>query len=136
MEAKSVLDGRRQDRESNEEARRAAEGHDAAQGKVKRLVELTLRLLNEIEQLKQTQELQSPDERHRLDLNEELRRFEIRMIRKALMHTGGHQTRAADLLGVKLSSLHEKIKRYGIKTNSFGQHNGAAGSAPRRQQRG
>jgi hypothetical protein len=34
-----------------------------------------------------------------------------------LIQTGGHQTRAARLLGVKVSTLHEKIKRYGIEPN-------------------
>lgn len=132
MEAKGMLDGRRQSGEIKEEMRRLMEAQPESNDKIKRLMELTLHLLREIEQIENTQELQALDERHRLSLNEELRRFEIKMIRKALLHTGGHQTRAASLLGVKLSSLHEKIKRYGIKTNSFERD----GSTLRRRQQG
>ena len=48
-------------------------------------------------------------------LQEEVQRFESEMIRDALKRTGGHQRRAARLLGVKVSTLNAKIKRYGIK---------------------
>jgi DNA-binding NtrC family response regulator len=78
------------------------------------LVELTLTLLKEIERLKDMQELQALGHQRRLSLKEELCRLEIEMIRRALIETGGHQSRAARLLGVKVTTLHEKIKRYGI----------------------
>ena len=54
-----------------------------------------------------------------IDLYEELRRFEIRLIMQALEETDGNQTHAAQLLGVKLTTLHEKIKRYGIDPHSI-----------------
>ena len=49
-----------------------------------------------------------------INLQNEVRQFEIRLIRKALEETNGNQTSAANLLGLKLTTLHEKIKRYGI----------------------
>ena len=48
-------------------------------------------------------------------LYDEMRRFEIDLIKQALLHTGGHQRRAAQLLGVKFTTLHSKIKRYKIQ---------------------
>ena len=51
----------------------------------------------------------------RIDLIEEVTKFEISLIRRALLQTGGHQSEAARLLGISLSSLHAKIKRHGIK---------------------
>jgi len=50
-----------------------------------------------------------------IDLHEEVTRFEITLIRRALLQTGGHQSESARLLGISLSSLNAKIKRYGIK---------------------
>lgn len=47
-------------------------------------------------------------------LGEEVQRFEMGLIRKALEMTGGNQTRAARLLGVRTTTLNGKIKRYQI----------------------
>jgi DNA-binding NtrC family response regulator len=49
-----------------------------------------------------------------LDLQEEVHRFEAELIRSALIKTGGRQRRAARLLGMKVTTLHTKIKRYQI----------------------
>ena len=54
-----------------------------------------------------------------IDLHEEVRQFEIRLIRQALEETNGNQTSAANLLGLKLTTLHEKIKRYGIDPHAI-----------------
>ena len=43
-----------------------------------------------------------------------VRQFEIGLIVQALIKTGGKQNRAANLLGVKKSTLNAKIKRYHI----------------------
>src|ERR1051326_934182 len=45
---------------------------------------------------------------------EEVRRFEIDLIRRALEQTGGHQSRAARLLGMNATTLNSKIKTYNI----------------------
>ncbi|MEA2176558.1 MAG: hypothetical protein QOD00_4150 [Blastocatellia bacterium] len=45
---------------------------------------------------------------------DEVRRFEIDLIRHALEQTGGHQSRAARLLGMNATTLNSKIKTYNI----------------------
>lgn len=45
---------------------------------------------------------------------EEVRRFEVDLIRRALEQTGGHQSRAARLLGMNATTLNSKIKTYNI----------------------
>ena len=45
---------------------------------------------------------------------EEVRRFETDLIRRALDQTGGHQSRAARLLGLNATTLNSKIKSYNI----------------------
>ena len=49
-----------------------------------------------------------------IDLYYEVRRFETELICCALEHTGGHQVRAARLLGLKTTTLNNKIKHYKI----------------------
>lgn len=75
------------------------------------LKKLVLGLLKEVEALEKAR---PPDVTGNISLYDEVRRFEVGIIRNALMRTGGHQGRAARLLGVKLSTLNTKIKRYGI----------------------
>ena len=45
---------------------------------------------------------------------DEVRRYEIDLIRRALDQTGGHQSRAARLLGMNATTLNSKIKTYNI----------------------
>ena len=45
---------------------------------------------------------------------DEVKRFEIDLIRRALDQTGGHQSRAARLLGLNATTLNSKIKTYNI----------------------
>jgi DNA-binding NtrC family response regulator len=49
---------------------------------------------------------------------DEVRRFEIDLIRRALDQTGGHQSRAARLLGMNPTTLNSKIKTYNINLRS------------------
>jgi DNA-binding NtrC family response regulator len=46
-----------------------------------------------------------------------MRRFEVHLIQSALERTGGHQTRAAQMLGINLTTLHNKLKRLDISPN-------------------
>jgi DNA-binding NtrC family response regulator len=50
-----------------------------------------------------------------IDFYDEVRRFEIEIIRRALEQTGGHQSRAARLLGMNATTLNSKIKTYNIQ---------------------
>ena len=45
---------------------------------------------------------------------DEVERFECELIARALELTGGHQVRAARLLGLKVTTLNSKVKRYRI----------------------
>lgn len=54
-----------------------------------------------------------------LDFYAEVSRFEIDLITRALLHTGGHQVRAAKLLNLKVTTLNSKIKHYKINPNGF-----------------
>jgi DNA-binding protein Fis len=48
----------------------------------------------------------------RVDFFEEVRRFEIKLIGRALELSGGNQARAARLLGLGTTTLNYKIKAY------------------------
>jgi len=69
---------------------------------------IVIKLQQEIELLECGSEL----ERH--SFAEEVSRFERSLICTALSKTGGHQIRAAKLLGIKPTTLNAKIKRYRI----------------------
>ncbi|MBV9240917.1 MAG: sigma-54-dependent Fis family transcriptional regulator [Acidobacteria bacterium] len=50
---------------------------------------------------------------------DEVKRFEIDLIRRALDQTGGHQSRAARLLGLNATTLNSKIKSYNIEPRNL-----------------
>jgi len=74
------------------------------------LREAAITLLREVECLTQAQ----PEPERNLGLQEQVQRYEIELIRGALQRTRGNQRRAAKLLGVKVTTLNCKIKRFGI----------------------
>ena len=72
---------------------------------------LALTLLRQVESLeKQIASENTPE----LNLQQEVQRFEVAIIRSALAKTGGRQRRAARLLGLKVTTLNTKIKRHKI----------------------
>jgi DNA-binding NtrC family response regulator len=77
--------------------------------RIKALREITLSLLTELELL---ESLAAPAPERSLRLEDEVKRFEIALIRVALVKTKGNQARAAGLLGIKHTTLNSKIKRY------------------------
>ena len=79
--------------------------------KLQVLKEIALALIEEIEAL---EFVRSVNLRRGISLPEEMRHFEIHLIQSALERTGGHQTRAAQLLGINLTTLHNKLKRLNI----------------------
>jgi transcriptional regulator with GAF, ATPase, and Fis domain len=54
------------------------------------------------------------------DFYDEVSRFEIDLIRRALLQTGGHQVQAAKLLNLKVTTLNSKIKHYQINPLALG----------------
>jgi DNA-binding NtrC family response regulator len=99
--------------------------------RLKELKEVARTLLREIELLSTSQSNNPGDS---VRLYDEVQRFETALIRHALGRTAGSQTRAAKLLGVKLTTLNSKIKRYKIarfadesgSENDFRTHESAA----------
>jgi transcriptional regulator with GAF, ATPase, and Fis domain len=77
--------------------------------RIKALREITLSLLTELELL---ESLAAPAPERSLRLEDEVKRFEIALIRAAMVKTKGNQAGAARLLGVKHTTLNAKIKRY------------------------
>jgi transcriptional regulator with GAF, ATPase, and Fis domain len=75
------------------------------------LRETVLQLLDEVESLAISKPV---DIRGGARFSDEVRQFEVSLIRTALGRTSGSQTRAARLLGLKPTTLNAKIKRYGI----------------------
>ncbi len=61
----------------------------------------------------------SRDDDGRIDLFAEVQRFETELIRCALIRTGGRQRPAAQLLGMKITTLNSKVKRYNINVESL-----------------
>jgi transcriptional regulator with GAF, ATPase, and Fis domain len=55
------------------------------------------------------------DVKNGIDIFEEVRRFEVKLIRQALLAAHGQQLRASRLLGLKATTLNAKIKRYEIR---------------------
>lgn len=78
--------------------------------RITRIRELIRLFIKQVEALGQARTA-----RDRVSLREEARRFESDLIHHALALTGGHQRRAARLLGIKATTLNEKIKRYQIQ---------------------
>lgn len=86
------------------------------QNQLEALKSLSLLLVREINSLDETQTaLEKEIENEKpICLLKELERFEANMIRCALIRSMGNQTKAAVLLGMKVTTLNMKIKRYRI----------------------
>ena len=84
----------------------------AGEGNLTSLRELTFKLLRKVESIG---EVNAPDIGNGVDFYAEVSRFEIDLIKRALVQTGGHQRRAARLLNLKVTTLNSKIKHYNIR---------------------
>ena len=85
-------------------------GEPSVDARLNTLRETVLQLLDEVESLAISKPV---DIKRGARFNDEVRQFEVSLIRTALGRTGS-QTRAAKLLGLKPTTLNAKIKRYGI----------------------
>ena len=59
--------------------------------------------------------IELPELKDEIDFYEEVRRFEIALIERALWRSSGSQTEAARLLQLKLTTLNSKLKTYDIQ---------------------
>ena len=98
-------------------------GKQQASGRIKVLKGLALALLQEAQVLEQDealaeiralQEGQNLKIEHGINFYDEVRQFEINLIKLALEQAGGVQSRAAQLLGLRATTLNNKIKLYNI----------------------
>lgn len=94
----------------------------ATTDRVEKIKEMAAALLDEAESLDHEHELaessaavNSLNKTTAVDFFEEVRRFEMRLIRRALELTGGNQARAARLLGLGTTTLNYKVKSYQIQ---------------------
>ena len=92
-----------------------------ARNKITNLTELTLRLLREVQSLTEVPSLSFESG---LDFYDEVSRFEMELIKRALFQTRGHQGRAARLLNLKVTTLNSKIKHYNIELEAFAKDYG------------
>jgi transcriptional regulator with GAF, ATPase, and Fis domain len=104
------------EREELENAAPTDENSEASSssGNITTLKELVLRLLCEVQCIGKANALSIENG---FDFYDEVSRFEIDLIRRALLQTGGHQVRAAKLLNLKVTTLNSKIKHYNISPN-------------------
>ncbi|HEX8176417.1 MAG TPA: helix-turn-helix domain-containing protein [Pyrinomonadaceae bacterium] len=86
----------------------------ASKSKTKQLKNLALSLLMEVQALSEVPTL---DIKNGIDFYQEVSRFEVDLIQRALAHTGGNQVRAARLLNMKVTTLNSKIKHYNISVD-------------------
>lgn len=84
--------------------------------KLKVMKEIALALVEEIEALGY---VRSVNISRGINLHEEMRMFEVHLVQSALERTGGHQTKAAQLLGINLTTLHNKLKRLNISPDNL-----------------
>jgi DNA-binding NtrC family response regulator len=83
--------------------------------RVKALKSLAVLLLREVELLEDAvSEVRAEISGDNIKLLDEVQRYEADLIRYALIRSKGHQRKAARLLGVKVTTLNAKIKRYRI----------------------
>ena len=64
------------------------------------------------------------DVQNGISFYEEVTRFEIYFIERALEQTGGKQLQASRLLNIRYTTLNTKIKRFLISMASFRRKNG------------
>ena len=89
--------------------------------RVKALKSLAILLLHEVEFLENLTPHKniSQSEDSIFCLASEVEHFEIEWIRNALIQNRGHQLKAAKFLGIKMTTLNMKLKRFGIDARSF-----------------
>ena len=88
-----------------------ADGAENVEVRLNTLRETVLQLLEEVESLAIARPV---DIKRGARYSDEVRQFEVNLIRTALGRTSGSQIRAAKLLGLKPTTLNAKIKRYNI----------------------
>jgi DNA-binding protein Fis len=84
--------------------------------KITTVKRLAIRLLREVQAIREV-EVRSLGAG--VDFYAEVSRFEIDLIKCALLQTAGHQRQAAQLLNLKVTTLNSKIKHYNLSLDGF-----------------
>ncbi len=94
----------------------SSSGKILMQNQLEALKSLSFLFIREINSLEQTQAALEEEigNDQPICLLIELQRFEAKMIRCALIRAMGNQTKAAKLLGMKVTTLNMKLRRYKI----------------------
>ncbi len=123
LESNSLRDGRSLSQMSEPVRLKLAERR--ARDRIQRVVELADALLAEAETLARDRDFTEEATRLKpldilggIDFYDEVQRFETHLIKMALAETGGNQSRAAKLLGIKATTLNSKIKLFKIELNA------------------
>ena len=90
---------------------RLASSENTLPVRIEMLKNVALNLLKEVQALST---LEEADIIRGINFYDEVERFERELITRALELTGGHQVRASRLLGLKVTTLNSKVKRYQI----------------------
>ncbi len=88
----------------------------SSRDKITTVKQLAMRLLREVQSIREV-EVRSLGAG--VDFYAEVSRFEIDLIKCALMQTAGHQRQAAQLLNLKVTTLNSKIKHYNISLDGY-----------------
>ena len=102
-----------QEREASEVVAQVEENDEATswRSNLNTLKEVVLQLLNDLQRVEEVNALSIESG---FDFYQEVSRFEIDLIKRALVQTGGNQVRAARLLKLNVTTLNSKIKRHNI----------------------
>lgn len=84
----------------------------------KKLEQVRSLLTTVLGEVKGLNSLKTVEVRDGIDFDLEVRRFEINLIERALDETGGNLKSAAELLNIKYTTFHEKVKRYRIRSKN------------------
>jgi DNA-binding NtrC family response regulator len=79
--------------------------------RIKALKMLATNLLQQMEAMESSR----PETRTTVNAHSLVDQFEAQLIRSALLLTGGHQRRAATILGLKPNTLNNKMRRYELQ---------------------
>ena len=106
-----------QEREQPEAIAQSPEDNEASwKTNLDSFKELVLQLLSDLQRVEEVNALNIESG---FDFYEEVSRFEIDLIKRALFKTGGNQVRAARLLKLNVTTLNSKIKRHNITLTGF-----------------
>jgi DNA-binding NtrC family response regulator len=95
----------------NKSGNEQVDSPDSLDLQIRVLREVAFNLLRQLDVINRASHLRRAKDLH---LHNEVREFEIELISSALAQTHGHQVRAAGLLGIKVTTLNAKVKRYKI----------------------